>query len=216
MSKPTKNFTDVLFSHWWQTLQPFSVDQIAANQAFIQIVTAYSTPSRHYHTLKHIHHILVTIDTLQAYATDLPSVQLAAWFHDVVYDTQAKDNEERSADCAGEMLKSLEIPLSKINTVTSLILQTKHHQPDDIDSQILLDADLAILAANPVEYQEYANAIRQEYAWVSETDYIKGRQQVLERFLQRQHIYSTPLMFKLAEQSARSNIRAEIQMLNKK
>ncbi len=65
---------------------------------------------------------------------------------------------------------------------------------DDYDSQVLLDADLAILATNQVLYGEYAHAIRQEYSWMAEADYITGRQQVLERFLQRSRIYFTPLM----------------------
>lgn len=84
---------------------------------------------------------------------------------------------------------------------------------DDYDSQVLLDADLAILATNPVQYLEYAHAIRQEYSWVAEADYITGRQQVLEKFLQRSLIYFTPLMLEFAEPSARSNIQAEIQSL---
>lgn len=204
-----------LFNRWQNTIQSFGVDQLAAKQAFTVIVEAYSSCDRHYHTLKHIHHVLNTIDTLQAYAKNLAAVQLAAWFHDVVYDTQAKDNEERSADYACHLLSSLGIFHSDITKISSLIINTKYHQAaaDDHDSQILLDADLAILAADPIQYQEYAQAIRTEYAWVSETEYIAGRRQVLERFLQRQRIYFTPLMFDVAEQFARSNLQAEIQIL---
>lgn len=211
---PATNPKDALLSRWQNTLQPFGIDQAAANKAFTRLVEAYSSCDRNYHTLKHIEQVLNTIDTLQVYAQNLPAVQLAAWLHDVVYDTQAQDNEERSADYAGELLRSLGIPSSNITIVTRLILHTKHQAvTDDIDSQVLLDADLAILAANPVQYQEYANAIRQEYSWVSEADYITGRRQVLERFLQRQRIYFTPLMFEMSEKSARSNLQAEIKIL---
>jgi predicted metal-dependent HD superfamily phosphohydrolase len=210
----TENPIDILFFQWQQTLKIFSVNPVTASQLFNDLVAVYSLPHRHYHTLQHIHHVLITIDTLQTYAQDISSVQLAAWFHDVVYDTQADDNEEKSANFAGEVLKNLGISNQKITTISHLILHTKHHIPDDLDSQVLLDADLAILAANPVEYQEYAKAIRQEYVWVPKAEYINGRRQVLQRFLERQRIYFTPLMFEVAEQSARSNIRAEIQMLD--
>lgn len=205
-----------LFDYWQHTLQPFGVDRVASEQTFISLVEAYSSCDRHYHTLKHIHHVLNTIETLQAYAKNLIAVQLAAWFHDVIYDTQAKNNEERSAEYAGAVLNSLKVPPTAIATVTRLILNTKHHQAaaDDCDSQVLLDADLAILAAKPIQYQEYARAIRREYAWVSKAEYIAGRKQVLERFLQRQRIYFTPLMFETAEQSARFNLQAEIQNLS--
>ncbi|MBD2569072.1 hypothetical protein [Anabaena lutea] len=211
----TENLTLILFSHWQQTIQSFDVNYLAAHQAFNHLVTAYSSSNRHYHTLEHIYYILNTINTLQIYAQDLPSVQLAAWFHDVVYDTQAQDNEEKSADYAEQMLKNLGILPNKITKVKSLILNTKNHKADNLDSQVLIDADLGILATEPVTYQKYAQAIRQEYAWVSEADYIIGRQQVLERFLQRQRIYFTPLMLEVAEASARLNIQVEIDTLIK-
>lgn len=212
---PTENFMDILFSNWQHTLQPFGVDQVAAEKAFNSLVAAYSTPGRYYHTLKHIDGVLSTIEILQGYTNNLAAVQLAAWFHDVVYDTQAQDNEQRSADYAFELLSNLNIPESTITTVTRLILNTKAHQAavDDYDSQVLLDADLAILATNPLQYPEYAHAIRQEYSWVAEADYITGRRQVLEKFLQRSPIYFTPLMLEFAEPCARSNIQAEIQSL---
>lgn len=103
---------------------------------------------------------------LQIYIQDLASVQLAAWFHDIVYDTHIRDNEEKSADYAVDMLNTLAIPANTFTKVKNLIMATKNHQAHDIDSQVLLDADLAILAAESVEYQKYAQAIRQEYAWV--------------------------------------------------
>ncbi|MEH1832486.1 MAG: hypothetical protein V7L29_10500 [Nostoc sp.] len=212
---PIENFMDILFYNWQHTLQPFGVDQVAAEKAFNRLVAAYSTPGRYYHTLKHIDHVLGTIEILQGYTNNLAAVQLAAWFHDVVYDTQAQDNEQKSADYAFELLSNLGIPESTITTVTRLILNTKDHQAamDDYDSQVLLDADLAILATNLVQYPEYAHAIRQEYGWVAEADYITGRRQVLEQFLQRSRIYFTPLMSEFAERSARGNIQEEIQSL---
>lgn len=211
----TENLTSILFSNWQRTLQPFGVDEVAADKAFNQLVTAYSSSDRHYHTLKHIHRVLNTIEILQGYTNNVTAVQFAAWFHDVVYDTQAKDNEQKSADYALELLSNLGISESTIATVTHLILNTKEHQAavDDFDSQVLLDADLAIFAASPVDYTEYVYAIRQEYDWVPKAEYIAGRRQVLERFLKRSHIYFTPLMLEFAEPFARSNIQEEIKSL---
>jgi predicted metal-dependent HD superfamily phosphohydrolase len=204
----------LLFCQWQHTLQGFEVDQVQKCNAFNLLVEAYSSSDRYYHTLKHIYHVLKIIDNLQAHTRNLAAVQLAAWFHDVVYDTKAQNNEERSADYACELLSSLGIPPSNISAVTRLIINTKNHQAaaDDFDSQVLLDADLAILAANPVQYREYANSIRKEYAWVSEAEYIVGRTHVLESFL-HQRIYFTTLMFEVGEKAARRNLNAEIQSL---
>ncbi len=213
---PTEKLLDILLSRWQETLQPFQVNQIDANNIFNNLIAAYSAPGRYYHTIEHILHVLITIDNLQAYIQNITSVQLAAWFHDIVYDTQAKDNEEKSAEYASNLLSNLGVKPKYIAHITHLIINTKYHQAaaDDFDSQVLLDADLAILAAEPIQYQEYAQAIRQEYAWVPQSEYIAGRKQVLEKFLQRDRIYFTPLMFEVAEQSARANITAEIQNLN--
>jgi predicted metal-dependent HD superfamily phosphohydrolase len=204
-----------LFCQWQHTLSNFEVDQVAADKAFNLLVEAYCSSDRYYHTLKHIYHVLKIIDNLEAHTINLAAVQLAAWFHDVVYDTKAENNEEKSADYACELLSSFGIPPSNIIAVTCLIINTKNHQAaaDDFDSQVLLDADLAILAANPVQYREYALYIRQEYAWVSEAEYIVGRVHVLESFLQRQRIYFTSLMFEVGEKAARYNLNAEIQFL---
>ncbi|MFN6560374.1 MAG: hypothetical protein RMY28_011250 [Nostoc sp. ChiSLP01] len=211
----TENLTHILFSNWQRTLQPFGVDEVAADKTFNQLVTAYSSSDRHYHTLKHIYRVLDTIEILQGYTNNLTAVQFAAWFHDVVYDTQAEDNEQKSADYALELLSSLGISESTIASVTNLIVNTKEHQAavDDFDSQVLLDADLAIFATSPVGYTEYVYAIRKEYDWVPKAEYIAGRRQVLERFLRRSHIYFTPLMLEFAEPFARSNIQEEIKSL---
>ncbi|PMB26142.1 hypothetical protein CEN47_16175 [Fischerella thermalis CCMEE 5319] len=204
-----------LLTKWWQLLQSFAVEQNAAEEAFSQLVAAYSTPGRYYHTLEHIYHVLSTIETLQNQVQDLPAIQFAAWFHDVVYDTQAQDNEQRSASYAVEVLGSLQIPHSIIARVASLILGTKHHQvePDDFDAQVFLDADLEILGSNPQRYHQYARLIRQEYLWMPDVEYATGRKQVLHQFLHRDRIYLTNLMFHKFESSARQNLQAEIMRL---
>jgi predicted metal-dependent HD superfamily phosphohydrolase len=138
------------------------------------------------------------------------TLNLAAWFHDAVYDTHAQDNEEKSAELA-EMALS-ELPAETIAQVRKLILCTKTHQAFDAESELLLDADLAILSAEPTQYQNYAIAIRQEYRWVSAEDYRIGRSQVLERFLQRDRIYYTPMM-QAKETIARRNLDTELQNL---
>ncbi len=223
MTSPN-NLVEDLFLQWrslWSCLQvnelfvnQFGINQVAVNQTFTKITTEYSTPERHYHNLEHIHHVLQLIQTLQYQTQDLPVVQLAAWFHDVVYDSKADDNEENSANYANLVLTSLNISPSVITKVTALILNTKHHQPTlNGSSEVLLDADLGILGAIAIKYREYMLAIRQEYSWVSDKEYSQGRIKILENFLRRPRIYFTQEMFHKLESAARSNISDEIQYL---
>jgi predicted metal-dependent HD superfamily phosphohydrolase len=141
-------------------------------------------------------------------------VQLAIWFHDAVYDTRAKDNEERSAAFAVEVLQPLGVPTPTVEHVARLVRATAHlaspDAPADADTATLLDADLAILGAAPERYARYARDIREEYAWVPEEDYRKGRAAVLRAFLARPRIYNHRLMFEEGEGQARVNMAAEL------
>ena len=209
-------YKDKLFQKWRQLLQNFQVNQTAAEKTFNQIVLAYSTPNRFYHNLEHIHQVLEIIQTLEYQTQDLKTIQLAAWFHDIVYDTKAKDNEEKSANYAVECLLALSIPGNVIKNVKRLILTTKNHEAltNDCDARVLLDADLAILGSNPVDYRKYTQKIRKEYIWVTELEYFVGRQKVLQNFLQRQNIYFTQTMQQTKEKNARNNLQAEIEEIN--
>ena len=71
---------------------------------------------------------------------NLNAVKLAAWLHDVIYDSKASDNEERSAEYAERLSEKLSIPEGRM--VASLILKTKTHEAGDgLDAQVLIDAD---------------------------------------------------------------------------
>jgi predicted metal-dependent HD superfamily phosphohydrolase len=137
------------------------------------------------------------------------------WFHDAVYDTHIPTNEERTADLADQMLQTLYIPQGIRDETRRLILLTKGHDTsaEDADGCQLLAADLAILGAASDEYDRYATAIRQEYDWVSDEDYRRGRKRVLENFLQRKWIYFTEEMRQQRETNARENLKGEIASL---
>jgi predicted metal-dependent HD superfamily phosphohydrolase len=187
----------------WQHLLPDSAP------SFADLAARYGERGRHYHTLDHIRAVLDHIDALWPDAP--PALRLAAWLHDVVYDSRAADNEERSADYARAVLPALGVPSDVIDETARLILLTRSHEtdPDDRAGRTLLDADLAVLAADAPTYDAYAAAIRREYAWVPEPDYRAGRRRVLERFLVRSRIFLSMEMAE-AEPRARDNLRREI------
>jgi predicted metal-dependent HD superfamily phosphohydrolase len=208
------NLINILSYHWYNAIESFDYNKIIADNIFSEVIGAYSQPHRYYHTLQHLYFVLTKIADLQILVKNLSVVKMAAFFHDFVYDTHANNNEEKSVEYTEKILQNLSIPNSIINETKHLILSTKHHQANDIDAQVFLDADLAILATTPIEYQAYTQAIRQEYHWVNENEYIISRRQVLENFLQRQYIYFTPLMIESSEKLARWNINTELQDLD--
>jgi predicted metal-dependent HD superfamily phosphohydrolase len=201
--------TDQRRETWRNLLHGWGVPPIQADRTFEEIVLAYSGPGRFYHTLDHVWAVLATVDSLASHAKNLNAVKLAAWLHDVIYDSKASDNEERSAEYAERLCQELAIPESA--SVASLIRKTKTHDAgDDTDAHVLIDADLAILGASEPVYRDYAEKIRQEYAWMSEPDYRQGRRRVLESFLSRPRIYH---FLGQLEEPARRNMADEISRL---
>jgi predicted metal-dependent HD superfamily phosphohydrolase len=201
--------TDKPHTSWTKLLHGWGVPAAQADRVFVGVVQAYSGSGRFYHTLDHVLAVLATVGGLARHARHLNAVQLAAWLHDVIYDSRASDNEERSAQYAKRMCKELAIPAGPL--VTSLIRKTKRHDAGaDADAQVLLDADLAVLGASEPVFLDYAEKIRQEYAWVPECDYRQGRRRVLESFMARPRIYR---FLTELEEPARRNMAAEIARL---
>lgn len=182
---------------------------------FQDLCRRYSEPGRAYHNLDHIAAMLNTVTDLGYMVHNDVAVRLAIWFHDVVYDSRRVDNEEQSAAYAVAALSEARASPLLLPAVERLILATKTHQasPHDTDCQLLIDADLAILGASAADYDRYAQAIRVEYAWVSEDDYRTGRLRVLEGFLGRGRLYYTASLFNQREQEWRANLRREVERL---
>jgi predicted metal-dependent HD superfamily phosphohydrolase len=211
----TEGKTASLESSWLELLKLWDIRTDVAQEIFLSIADRYSSNGRYYHTLKHIQTMLAVLELQRDKMRDYPAAQLAAWFHDIVYDTHNNDNEEQSARFA-EDLQDLGISQAVIHQVTELILSTKTHcAPDgDTDTQIFLDADLAILGSTEEEYRAYQEAIRKEYAWVPEETYRSARKGVLQEFLDRERIYFTKEIAKKLERQARSNLKRELETLD--
>ena len=181
-------------------------------EVFDKLVKNYSTNDRCYHNLEHINIFLNDLNEYQHMTKDLNTIQMAVWFHDVIYDTKSFDNEDKSASYAIKTLKELNVLPEIINQVEILILATKKHEPlsENIDLRLFLDCDLLILGASEKVYDRYAESIRREYSWVSEQKYRDGRISILENFLQREKIYLTSDIYKTFEAQARFNIAREL------
>ncbi len=172
-----------------------------------QLIEAYS--DRSYHNLRHLAEVLERIEELGG--GDEVELVLAAWFHDAVYDG-APDDEERSALLAEDSLAGTGVDVAK---VARLVRLTSAHEPGaDHVGQVLCDADLAILAADPERYAEYAGGVRRDYASVPEEDFRAGRRAVLEELLARETLYSTDHARREWEPRARANIAEELARLD--
>lgn len=178
------------------------------------LCAAYSDPGRHYHNLVHIEDCLNQLERFRDLTSETAIIEMAIWFHDAVYDSTSKGNEEASAELAGKMLAGAGLDMSVVRKIRELILVTKHQQlPTSLEERILVDVDLSILGRTVEEFARYDCQIREEYAWVPEADYRQGRMVVLQSFLDRPSIYNTDLVKQLWEEAARRNLQAAIESL---
>jgi predicted metal-dependent HD superfamily phosphohydrolase len=177
-----------------------------------ELQRAYAAPGRHYHGLRHIEALLGLAARHAGAIADRDAVEAAIWFHDAIYDTRRNDNEERSAALATARLASTTAP-DRIARIAAMIRATAGHAVPVFadaaaaqDCALFLDMDLAILGSAPAEFDAYEQAVRREYDWVSEPNWIAGRRAVLAGFLARPAIYATTAFHASHEAAARRNL----------
>jgi predicted metal-dependent HD superfamily phosphohydrolase len=209
--------TDIAFlkSQWDDLLSFYNPDKSIKDNWFQILKERYSEKSRFYHNLSHVKTLLNLLESLKDKIQDHNAIRFSIWFHDAVYNTKRKDNEEESASLASEILGKLHANTETIKFVRELILATKGHSGNNLsgDAKLFLDMDLAILGMSEETYIKYSKAIREEYSWVPEPVYRRSRKKILESFIARESIYVTDEMNERFEEQARKNIGGEIKSL---
>lgn len=179
-----------------------------SNSGFDEIINRYSEPHRYYHTLNHIGHCLGELAPVKSSLYIPEAVELAIWFHDIVYAIGNNDNEEKSAQIAKNFCQKNISTQALTRQVESHILATKHTYPsENLDSQYVADIDMSILGQSPDVFDRYETQIRQEFIpYFSPSDYQKGRANFLISLLNRP-IYSTDFFRDKYESVAKQNIQ---------
>ena len=181
----------------------------------LQLLACYSEPGRSYHSLQHLEECMFTLQPLRPLAEHAAEIELALWFHDAIYDTRRKDNEERSAQWLRESAVAVGVPEATVQRAQAMVLATRHQDlPVTPDEKILIDVDLSILGAGPDRFKEYEEQVQREYAWIPEVRRREGRKRILLSFLQREFIYNTETMRQRLESRARANLRASLAALD--
>ncbi|MDJ0751923.1 MAG: hypothetical protein QNJ45_00280 [Ardenticatenaceae bacterium] len=184
--------------------------QKTAQTLAYRLFEAYQGNLLPYHNLTHIEQTISFAQRWAHLVEHIDLVFLALWFHDIVYDPQKTDNEERSAQLLIEWLRPTPIDADMLKQAAALIMATKHHHPQNAAEGLTVDADLAILGMPADHYRLYAQAIRQEYSWVPDSAYQIGRRDVLKRFLDRSRLYFHDPIATQLETTARKNLLWEL------
>jgi predicted metal-dependent HD superfamily phosphohydrolase len=176
-------------------------------RTFRQLYAAYTGADRFYHGIGHIAECLRELDPVRTLAASARAIELAIWFHDVIYDGRRKDNEERSAELADGQLRRLEFDRQTIDEIHRLILLTRHDRvPPDVDGKLMVDIDLSSLGRPADVFENNTRLIRKEFPHVPDADFARGRREMLGRFLARPRIYYTDVFRDRYEATARENL----------
>ena len=200
----------------WYNLTKNYCDSTLAESLWTEIESKYTTKNRHYHNLSHIFNMLKQLDETQTKIKDLDSLKFAIWYHDIIYKSTNKNNEEKSALFALNRLKKIDFNLKRAQNVQELILSTKKHtiiKTQNNDNAVLLDLDLSILGTDWNTYKKYISNIRKEYKIYPNFMYNPGRKKMLNHFLERETLYFTEHNKEQYEAQARENLNREIKLL---
>jgi predicted metal-dependent HD superfamily phosphohydrolase len=201
---------------WAKTVSTLGGGEGAARLDGSDLEQRYSEPHRRYHTGEHVRAVLADAawiaDALTLTATDRALLTLAACAHDVVYDARPGDDERASARWARCALSRAGLGDDAVRRVERLVLSTLAHEapPGDLVAAALLDADLAILGAEPSAYDGYSRAVRTEFSSVPDDVWQVGRRNVLSSLLGRGSIFVTTSAIGRWESAARANVQREL------
>jgi predicted metal-dependent HD superfamily phosphohydrolase len=184
---------------------------------FDEVLGAYRAAGRHYHGVRHVGWVVRHVEALAADhpVDDLAATVAAAFFHDAVYEPTRSENEAESAAMAERAVREIGWSDPASRRVARLVLATANHDVRDVDrdTAVLLAADLAVLAAEPSRYAEYASAVRREYAHVDDAAWRRGRAALLRVLLDRPQLFAPELGLDEWERRARGNLASELASL---
>lgn len=226
MAPPSTDNLHARFLRAWRRF--YAKDEGGENlsRAFEKLYDSYAEPGRYYHSRKHLDSIFWFRDWAETamaatHETALMSpteqtrfwgeVELALFYHDVVYDARAKDNEQQSIDWFLKDAHDFGIAPEVRDNVAHLIGLTAHHKKAvTLQERVMADCDLSIFAAPREKFDEYDRDIRRESAHVPAAAYRPARRAVLQSFLAQERIFKTKAFNTYYEQRARDNLSSAL------
>ena len=174
----------------------------------VKVTRAYMETHRQYHNLNHI---LRMFTMAREHKRELTDEQVVAiWYHDIIYDPQATNNEEMSAIVAGEDIGELCACPHSLGVIQQIIRDTENHIPNHPMSKLVIDLDLAGLGDPEDQYLATGKLVRAEYSHLSDKQWAEGRVKFLERFIGRRQIFYTEWGLEHFERNAFNNMTKEL------
>lgn len=172
----------------------------------------YDAPGRTYHNWAHIQTLLAHYDRNLDRMHDPDAVEIALYYHDVVYVPGSKTNETESAVIMVQELDGRAAE-AEVSAADLIIRATAAHAvpegtPRNLahDCALFLDMDLAILGAEPEAFDAFDANIRAEFSMIPDEIFLPRRRAAMQTFLDRERIYITDAFHNNHDEAARRNL----------
>lgn len=201
------------FTSLWKRSQS-SDGNTDAEAVYGEVLDYYSESGRHYHTPKHIEHCLAQFDLAAGEMDDADAVEMAIWFHDLIFKVDARDNELQSAKRFTELAAhSMDAEFKA--KVHDLIMATAPPRiPKTNDEKFMLDIDLSSFGLPWDDMLRDSMAVRKESPGLSDEEFFPGQRAFLESLVNREHFYFTEFFRTRMEETARDNIQRYLKQLS--
>ena len=201
------------FTSLWNRCQTGDGAGMSADDIYKEVNSYYSEPGRYYHTPKHIEHCLTQFDLASAEMEDADAVEIAIWFHDLIFDVRANDNELQSARRFVELANASMDADFKARVHDLIMTTAPPRLPKTTDQKFMLDIDLSSFGLPWEDMLRDSIAVKQESPQLSDAEFFPGQRAFLESLVSRETFYFTEFFRSRIEDRARSNIARYLQNL---
>lgn len=189
------------------------------------LISRWNERGRALHNTRHLIKVLARIDGIASTAHDPDVLRIALWYQGaflnrgmdlLLCNTDTIDQTHVAFDHASARLTALGVNEDVIARIRELMFDLARHRAalGDVDGQVLVDADLGLLAESPQEFKRYREALREECSDLPDVDFARGRRALVRRLLARDRIFCSPLA-ESWEEPARANLEVELAKLNR-
>lgn len=201
-------------SNYIELIEQYKVDSKSAEKLWNEINRNYTQENRYYHNLHHIQDLLLELVRVKDKIENWPVILFTLFYHDIIYKSTKKDNEEKSSKLATQRMMEIGVDKNDIELCQRQIIATKSHKKqEDSDTNYFTDADLSILGKEPKLYETYCSNIRKEYSIYPNFLYKKGRKKVVIHLLSMYKIFKTKEFYEKYEEQAKFNLNNELKTL---
>ncbi len=183
-------------------------DPANPGRVFDEVARRYAEPHRRYHTARHIRHCLEQLDLAAGLLDERDAVEMALWFHDVVWEARAAPgtNERESAELFVARLGGV-LDEGFRDTVHRLVMVTVYpSEPATPDEGYMVDIDLSSFGLPWEEFRRDSQAVRDELPHLSDEEFFPKQHRFLRMLLGRERFFVTDFFAGRYERAARDNI----------